>query len=83
MLSLEIKIKSVLDAKQYGIDCNGRIGVTGICFYDKNGRMTAKASLNEPIYKSSEDFTLIKSELSVDGGIKDILAGRTTFGPPL
>lgn len=74
---------SVLDAKKANIDCNGQVGITSICYYDKDGKMTAKASLSEPVYKSSEDFTLIKSAISLDGGLKDILAGRTTFGPPL
>ena len=74
---------SVLDAKQAGItDCDDSISITKICYYDEFGNLVATGLLDKPVTKRPQDFTLLKSSVTLDGGQQDSPAedGRPTFG---
>lgn len=73
---------SLLDAKQDGVKgCTDSVSITKICYYDEFGNLVATGLLDEPIVKRQQDFTLLKSSVTLDGGEQDSPAndGRVVF----
>ena len=59
---------SLLDAKQNGLSCDGQVAITKVCYYDDNDNLVATGLLSTPIIKRTEDYTLLKAEVTLDGG---------------
>lgn len=73
---------SLLDAKQDGIKgCGDSVSITKICYYDEFGNLVATGLLDKPLVKRQQDFTLLKSSVTLDGGEQDSPAndGRVVF----
>lgn len=76
---------SLRDAKERGIECDGQVYITEICFYDDSDRLMGIGKVSEPVIKNEEDFSLITATVTLDGGVKDDPSdevGRTTFPLP-
>jgi hypothetical protein len=75
---------SLLDAKQRGVECDGQVSITRICFYDEYGVLTATGGLSEALVKRDQDFISVLSTVTLDGGLKVPIYetdGRPTFSP--
>ena len=76
---------SLRDAREKGIECDGQVYITEVCFFDDSDRLVGIGKVSEPIIKNDEDFSLLTAKVTLDGGVKEDPSdevGRTTYPLP-
>ena len=63
------------------VDCDDTVKLTEVCLYNSSNQLMAIGNLTVPLTKESSNYALLKTSITMDGGVKDSPCddGRVTY----